>query len=85
MMKENKDKSVKEKESKPRADKYEEKVTFNGSFDDLLGLSVQPKKEKTMTPQTHTSDELRLAYNISPASVKSKLKSNDKICNTSYS
>lgn len=44
-MKENKDKSVKDKEPKPRADKYEEKVTFNGSFDDLLSLTIQPKKE----------------------------------------
>jgi len=34
MMKENKDKPAKIKESKPRADKYEEKVSFNGTFDD---------------------------------------------------
>ena len=45
-MKENKDKTTKIKESKPRADKYEEKVSFNGSFDELLNLSVQPKKDK---------------------------------------
>ncbi|MCZ4223499.1 hypothetical protein [Pedobacter rhodius] len=45
-MKKNKDKPSKVKESKPRANKYEEKVSFDGTFDELLNLSVQPKKEK---------------------------------------
>ncbi|MFC1222691.1 hypothetical protein ACFE6N_02715 [Pedobacter sp. BG31] len=48
-MKENKDKSVKDKTSKPRADKYKEKVSFAGTFDDLLNLTVQPKKENSNT------------------------------------
>jgi len=47
MMKKNKDKSVKDKEPKPRADKYEEKVSFDGTFDELLNLTVQPKKENS--------------------------------------
>lgn len=79
MMKEKKDKPVKVKETKPRADKYEEKVSFNGTFDDLLNISVQPKQNKSMTSKTHTSDEIRLAYTISPTSVKNKVKLNDKI------
>lgn len=44
-MKEKKDKPAKVKEPKPRADKYEEKVSFDGTFDELLNISVQPKKE----------------------------------------
>lgn len=35
----------KEKVSKPRADKYEEKVSFDGTFDELLDLTIQPKKD----------------------------------------
>ena len=36
---------IKEKELKPRSDKYEEKVSFDGTFDELLDLTVRPKKE----------------------------------------
>lgn len=41
-----KKKSIKVKETKPRADKYEEKVSFDGTFDELLELTIQPKKDK---------------------------------------
>ncbi len=44
-MEENKDKKVKKKSTKPRADKYEEKVSFDGTFDELLQLTIQPKKD----------------------------------------
>lgn len=67
----------KKKELKPRADKYEEKVSFDGTFDELLELTIQPKKD--MPSKTHTSDEIRIAFSISKTSVKNKLKSNDKI------
>lgn len=36
---------TKVKETKPRADKYEEKVSFDGTFDELLDLTVKVKKE----------------------------------------
>lgn len=45
-MEEKKKISAKKKESKPRADKYEEKVSFDGTFDELLELTIQPKKEE---------------------------------------
>lgn len=44
-MEEKKKKQDKEKESKPRSDKYEEKVSFDGTFDELLDLTIKPKKE----------------------------------------
>lgn len=34
------------KEKKIRADKYEEKVKFEGSFEELVKLSVQTNKKK---------------------------------------
>lgn len=34
-----------EKTTKKRKDKYEEKVYFNGTFDDLLDLTIMPRKE----------------------------------------
>lgn len=47
-MEEKKNKSTKkDKAPKERSDKYEEKVSFNGSFDDLLNLTIQPKKDKS--------------------------------------
>lgn len=46
-MEEKKKKSTKDKAPKERSDKYEEKVSFNGSFDDLLNLTIQPKKDKS--------------------------------------
>lgn len=43
---EEKKKNLKEvKAPKKRKDKYEEKVSFNGTFDDLLNLTIQPRKE----------------------------------------
>lgn len=43
---EDKKKKVKDTtKTKPRADKYEEKVSFDGTFDELLDLTVKPKKE----------------------------------------
>lgn len=41
-MEEKKKSSTKKKESKPRADKYEEKVSFDGTFDELLERTIQP-------------------------------------------
>lgn len=50
-MEEQKKKLVKEKEPKQRKEKYDEKLSFDGSFDDLLDLTVIPKKEnKTKNP-----------------------------------
>ena len=46
MMKEKKRNSTKEQTSMKRSDKYEEKVSFDGTFDDLLNLTIQPKKDK---------------------------------------
>jgi hypothetical protein len=34
------------KEKKARADKYEEKVKFDGSFEDIIKLSVKEKPKK---------------------------------------
>lgn len=45
-MEEKKRKQVKKKESKPRKDKYEEKVSFDGTFDKLLDLTIHLKKEE---------------------------------------
>lgn len=30
---------------KPRADKYEEKVSFNGTLEDMIKIAVKPKKK----------------------------------------
>lgn len=45
MEEEKKKKPTKTKDTKPRADKYEEKVSFDGTFDELLDLTVKVKKE----------------------------------------
>lgn len=45
-MKEKRNKLVKVKEAKPRAGKYEEKVLFDGAFDELINISIEPKKVK---------------------------------------
>lgn len=34
------------KEKKPRAEKYEDKVKFDGSFEELIKLSVKDKPKK---------------------------------------
>jgi len=44
---EEKKKSTKDKAPKERSEKYEEKVSFDGTFDELLTLTVQPKKDKS--------------------------------------
>lgn len=51
-MEEKKKKPTKDKAPKERSDKYEEKVSFNGSFDDLLNLTIQPKKDKGKEEQS---------------------------------
>lgn len=41
------------KEKKQRADKYEEKLAIDGTFDDLIKVSVNytpPKKQKAKKP-----------------------------------
>lgn len=35
-------KEKKTTEQKPRAEKYEEKVTFNGSLEDMIKIAVKP-------------------------------------------
>ena len=46
------------KASKPRADKYEEKVSFNGTFDELINVSVKDaeKRLKKLKSQKTTKD-----------------------------
>lgn len=44
-MEEKKKKVNEEKATKKRKDKYEDKVSFNGTFDDLLDLTIKPRKE----------------------------------------
>ena len=39
-------KEVKKKESKPRAEKYEEKVHFEGTLEDMIKIAVKPVKIK---------------------------------------
>lgn len=46
-------KAAKKKEPKKRAEKYEEKVTFDGTFEDMIGISVKDaEKKKTNTMST---------------------------------
>lgn len=47
MEEEKKKKSTKDKAPKERSDKYEEKVSFDGTFDDLLALTIHPKKDNS--------------------------------------
>jgi hypothetical protein len=39
-------KAVKKKETKPRADYYEPKVKFEGSFEDMISISVKDADKK---------------------------------------
>lgn len=39
-------KQPKKKTSKKRANKYEPKVKFNGSFDDLVSISIKDAEKK---------------------------------------
>lgn len=49
-------KEVKKKVTKPRAKKYEDKVTFDGTFEQMIGISItgagaKPKKKETNKPK----------------------------------
>jgi len=40
-------KAAKKKETKPRAEKYEEKVKFDGTFEQMIAISVKQAEKKT--------------------------------------
>ncbi|PHJ51301.1 hypothetical protein VF04_38130 [Nostoc linckia z7] len=40
-------KAAKKKEPKKRAEKYEDKVTFEGTFEDMIGISVKDAEKKS--------------------------------------
>lgn len=44
-------KAAKKKPTKKRESHYEEKVTFDGTFEQMVALSVQPSKPKHMTKE----------------------------------
>jgi hypothetical protein len=41
-----KKKSAPKKESKPRAEHYDPKLSINGTFADVIGVAMKPKQEK---------------------------------------
>lgn len=44
-MEEKKNTPIKEKEHKPRKDKYDDKLSFGGTFDELMDITIRSKKE----------------------------------------
>lgn len=43
--------------SKKRADKYEEKVTFDGTFEDMIGISVKDAEKRVKERQESEKEE----------------------------
>lgn len=55
-------KAEKKKEVKPRAENYEPKVSFNGTFEDIIGVSVKDAQKRIM----NSNDFISVSEKIKP-------------------
>jgi hypothetical protein len=49
-------KAAKKKPTKPRATEYDKKVSFDGTFEDMIAISVKQATKKAAKPQQNKKD-----------------------------